>query len=447
MRTRLWPCAVLLFAGASFAQDKPAGTPDPQPAAPEAAPAPTPQEQLASALSKARNAYRAGPIAETVALRVFWPDGREVKSTVILRVDAGDEASRRSRRIKLDLGRLLIAADDQALVAINTQDPGTYFRAELPEGLTLAALRGVAPRIPLPQIDWALNDATEPLDPSRALGVGRPVAWSPQITMTRTGEVMFRGGNAGGSVELTLNDRTGRLVHLAAPIGAPGSSGQAKLEMDVSSTPSGAAAGDEWTIQTAGRTAVAFLAELKGKAPDLTPGSWLPDLSLMTKDFEKWSLQQQMSNNNAEPVLVTRERFGVLVLYRVLPGDLSADAQAGVKALSSLKALVAEHWPDAAKRPQLVGAIIPSLDLQDFNRARLATVDAQWLGSAPPRYFSPSGGAVIERLAHKAAAALVLIDSNQRVVGTINLDGRAGQDAMVAQEAEKLIETAMGPLP
>jgi hypothetical protein len=462
----------VLAAVTALAQPQPESKPQPTPPAPSsaepspAAPAPqvnpepastptpeaAPKVDVGSLLAKAHASYRKGVVAEHVTFRVSWPDGREAKSTVTFLLDNGVPALDWPRRLKLELGRLTIAADDRELVVINSQDSGTYFGAQLPEGLTLAALHGVLPPIPLPQLEWALSDSDASPDISKAIPGAGTVQWSEETSESRSHQFTFNGDAGGNGVQLTIDSSTGSLVRMSGPFGPKGVAGQARLDIDVVQIPPAQVpTADHWAISTAGRVPVGFLAELKGRAPEVVAGDRLPALSLMTLDLDSASLQDVLQHSDGPKTAAPSARppIGMLLLYRVQDSPPSDDAKAGVKAIADLKPLVASRFPDIARRPRLVGLIVASMDLQEFTRTRLTDVDKEWGkdAAAPQRAFSPTGNAILQRLANKASAALIIVDGDQRVLKAISLDGRAAEDAAIAQEALSAIMESLGPLP
>jgi hypothetical protein len=451
---RPFACAVFaisVVAAGSLAQpqgDQPSNPPADSPPQPDVLGAEVPSlDQVAALLTKARASYRKRVIAEHVSLRVSWPDGREAKSMVTFQLDNGVPALSWPRRLRLELGRLTIVADDHELTAINTQDPTTYFKAQLPEGLTVAVLRGILPPIPLPQLEWALGDSEAPVDPVKAVPGAGPITWGPQTTETRTHQLTFSGEAQGGPVQLTIDEPRGSLVRMSGPYGPKGASGQARLEIEVTQVEGAVAQADQWPIDTAGRLAVGFLAELKGRPPEIIAGDRLPDLSLMSLEMKSVPLQDILTPPSDSPLPDTRPSFGALVLYRSLEQAPPADAQAGAKAITDLKGLIGARFSDASKRPRVLGLVVANLQLQEFTRTHLGEIEQEWAKdpAAPGRAYSFAGNETLLRLANKSSAALVIIDGDQKVLKAISLDGRAGEDAAIAQEAMDAIVASLGP--
>jgi hypothetical protein len=405
-------------------------------------------DELGKLLASVRTTYRKGLVAERVTLRVSR-EGREAgSSTITLLIDNGVPDLSWPRRVRLELGRLSVYADDKNLVAVNAQDPGTYFTAALPEGLTLAALRGVLPPIPLPQLEWSLSDSDAATDLSHMVPGAGAIVWGPCISESRAHQFTFVGEAAGGPVQLTLDSVAATLVHISAPYGPKSTSGQARLDIDVAPVPpEEIPPAEQWPIATTGRVPVGFIAELKGRPPEIVTGDRIPALSLMNAELGSASLQDLLTPANQLPVQAARPAFGALILYRVQDAAPTPEARAGVKAIEDLRSVVAARWPEAAKRPRIAGLVVACLDLQEFNRARLADIDKEWgtANGSPDRAFSPTGSAILSRLAQKAGAALVIVDADQKVLKAIPLDGRASEDEAIAQEAFDSISAALSP--
>jgi hypothetical protein len=249
-------------------------------------------------------------------------------------------------------------------------------------------------------------------------------------------------------VQLIIDEPRGCLVRMSGPFGPKGPAGQARLDIDIMQIEGAAIPqADQWPISTTGRVAVGFLAELKGRPPEVVMGDRLPDLSLMSLDMKAVSLQEVLTPAPEGPLPNTRPSFGALVIYRAADAAPSADAQAGAKAIATARSLVSNAFADAAKRPRIAGLVVATLQLQEFTRPHLAEIDQEWAkdAAAPDRAFSPSGNDLLLRLANKASAAMVIVDSDQKVLRAVALDGRAGEDAAIAQEALEAINKSLGP--
>jgi hypothetical protein len=241
-------------------------------------------------------------------------------------------------------------------------------------------------------------------------------------------------------------DSNGALVAMSGPYGPKGAQDYARLDIEVGRVPAGEVPpADQWALATTGRVPVGFLAELKGKPPEIVLGDRMPALSLMNVDMSASSLQDLLTPRPEGPVRSTRPNFGAVIMYRVQGSTLPAGAVSGVRAINELRSQVAARWEDASKRPRLMPLVVACLDLQECTRARLAEVDQGWASGSPGRAYSPTGSGILSRLANRGSSALIIVDSELTVLKAIPLDGREGEDAAIAQEAVKAIGDAIGP--
>jgi hypothetical protein len=399
---------------------------------------PEPLPTIAGALAKAHAAYRSAPVAERIQLRLRSPGDRDRSSSIVMMVNAG--GPEHAGTLRLELGRLLVTARADELLAFNAQDPTTYFRAPLPSGLSLDSIKVHLPRVPLPQLAWAL-DAQAP-DPAHAAPLAGEIVWEAEPAAGSATEAIYTGASQAGGVQLVFDPQSWRLVRFSLPVApAAGSTLEASVTA-IEPLPS-----SEWLVPTQGREPVASLAALRPKPSDILPGARLPTLGLITAELESVSLSDEMRRSD---VPIERPTFAALILYRPLGDSVHADAAAGVRAAAGAADLLAERSPELHKRPRLHTFIVPSLELGSVSRERLQEVNQQWEQpgrEAPPRFFSPHGSAVIDRLAPRVSVALVVIDADQHVLGIVPLDGRSNEEGAIASEIVAQVTEAMKPLP
>ncbi|HYE60986.1 MAG TPA: hypothetical protein VD997_03230 [Phycisphaerales bacterium] len=438
------PAALLLLAAActhALAQQQPR-EPDPHPPTPaeieQVAPTPrkVPQidlpETIDAALARARESYRVGSIAERVQITVTTKDEQQRATTVLFRVFAGTEAAHhQDRRVFLDLGRLQIAADSTGVTAVTPREPELYFQAPVTPPITLDELWNAVPPVPLPQLEWALGEDTGRI--GRVVTAILQASWT-SVQYTKDLGVIFNGTSPSGPASAEFA-RDGRLVRLSVPLSREGD----RIELRV--TPE--EAGNAWTIPLEGRKPVPSLADLRPRPPEIMPGGRLPALSLMTRDLDSWSLQDEL-DRLPSPDLARVPTYGLLVVYRPAGTTAEQDAEIGARAVTLARADVSHAQPDPTRRPRLVPVVIPVLDLADMNRTKLVTIDDAWAArqkDAPPRYFSPTGIGEMDRLARGSSAVVIIIDSTQKILSTIPLENRADAES-VAQEIGSLLEAA-----
>ncbi len=406
--------AAILLAPAALAQPQ-AAAPSPQ----ETLPAPLLIETIDEALARARAAYQSGPVAEQIVVTMKPAVGPDRTSTITLRLDAAQ------RRLYLDLTRLAIAADDQAITAHAPHAPDLAFTTPVSAPFTLGQLWSAVPPVPLPQLEWALG--SDPANLGRAVAAILHASWLPaQHTLSHA--IIFEGECPGGPAAIEF-DAAGRLAALSIPLGKNGP------RLNLSVTPLDPASGP-WTLATEGRTGVPSIADLRAKPAAITPGARLPALSFMTRDLDAWPLQEALAR-----APYGGPTFGLLIFYKSSHPAAHADAQTGARAAAAVPDLLRAAEPDPARRPRTMPAAVALMSLGDMTRTRLAALDAQWSPDSPPRVFSPNGAAEMDRIAHASNAALLVIDADQTLLATIPLDNR-NDTAAIAQEAAAAITQA-----
>lgn len=410
--------ALLLLTPLAPAQPEPALTQQ------EPLPASHQVETIDEALARARAAYQSGPVAEQVVITLRPSVGPDRTSAITLRVDA---APGQPRRVFIDLTRLAIAADDTAIQAQAPHAPHLTFTAPVSPPLSLRQLWIAVPPIPLPQLEWALGSDTARL--GRAVAAILHASWLP-ARHSESRSIIFEGECPGGPASVEF-DASGRLTALSIPLAKDGP----RLELSV--TPLDPAAGP-WTLSPEGRASVPSIADLRAKPAAVTPGARLPALSFMTRDLDAWPLHEALAL--PEPGS-PGAAFGLLIFYKPDSPTALADAQTGARAALTVADMLRAAQPDPARRPRTVPAVIALMSLGDMTRTRLAQADAQWPDSHPPRLFSPNGPAEMERLAPGSAAAILVIDADQKLLAAIPLDGR-NDPAAIAEEAAAAITQA-----
>jgi|GEM_PF-1377807 len=437
--------SLLLGATAATAQPR---VPDPAPPTPAETQqvAPTPQspaaqttqpdlvEDIDGALARARSAYRSGPLCERIQVIVTTANGEVRQSNLLLRLDPGATGPHpRKRRFFLDLGRLQVQADDNSIIAATPREASLYFRSPVIAPLTLDQLWNAVPPIPLPQLEWAFGEGSQDL--GRVVAGILQTSWVA-VQHTQDLGVIFTGTAPGGpaSAEFT---HEGRLVSLTLPLTKSGDSIQLKVRQEHPS------AGPP-PMDTANRKSVPSLADLRPRPPELFPGARLPALSLMTTSLDSWSLQDELDRAPSKE-LAAAPVFGLIIAYRPAGPTAQPDAELATRAISLVKRDLTHSHPDPASRPRLVPLIVGFLDLPDMSRAKLVALDTYWStlpGETPPRYFSPSGAAEMERLTQTTNAAMLLVDSTQKILATIQLETRPDAET-IAQEIEAAIESTL----
>ncbi|MDX2117462.1 MAG: hypothetical protein SFY96_04690 [Planctomycetota bacterium] len=408
--------------------------------------APAPDITAQDAIKLLVDAYRRGPVADRVQVRVvsFAPadpakpaekttdkPGTERRATVVLRVDRGDAAGFRPRQLRLELGSLLLHADHSMLLAISRLEPRSCFETELARGLRPQELAAVIPPLPLPQIALALGDDSALADP---LPYVRNVTWSGVESKQLAGKPVYvvKGTSRSGEVSITLDQVSGRLRQMSADVLAAGSEGRIRVELVVNQIDPGDPNG--WTLSSADRERVAALDLLGPRAGDLTVGQKFPSLPI---------LDAALAPFTPADVLGTANPPGALVLVAFRPSAdtdearlILADAKAGIGALQGLAIKSAKGIAPLAVRPLAVleGEEI-AVDRLAAWHARWDAVDQKTLGQRFGSMLSTSSsGIALDRFGPGLAAALIIIGGDQRVLGVVPLDGRADDERTIRRE-------------
>jgi hypothetical protein len=390
-------------------------------------------EDIDTALARARAVYRAGPVAERITMTVTTADGEQRRSTILLRIDSGSEVPPlRTRRVALDLNRLQISADNTAITAVTPREASLYYRSPVAAPLSLDQLWNAVPPVPLPQFEWALGEGSHNM--GRVITAVLQTSWVG-VQHTRDLGVIFTGAAPGGPARAQFT-REGRLIALTLPISKTGD----VIDLKVTSEPPNG----EWAIDTSDRLPVPSLADLRPRPPELQPGARLPALSLMNKELDSWSLQDELDRVPVRE-LADAPVFGVIVAYRPAGQTAQQDAEVGARAVSIVRRNLVHSQPDPTRRARIVPIIVGFLDLPDMTRAKLTALDAHWStlpGEPAPRYFSPTGAAEMNRLAHTQNAAVLVVDSTQKILAALDLDSRPDAET-IAQEVEAIIDSAL----
>lgn len=307
MRSRSQPivlAATMLAAacGSAIAQIGPQ-----PPAAPAQAPGQASGEAEARLASLAE-AYRSAPIRESVTVRVKDDRGRTSQSIITVAIDPGKADA--PRRLRLELGQLIVTAVDQRVLASTKNDNSRYAEFTLPNEPLKPALEKLFPALALPQL--VLADRTVPatvaglrdlgLTPSSDQGPAH-VLWRGTKLDRASGRQVIEGDIAGASVPGTLKLtiergsnrlRSAELTLESGPVRAIDVNVRA-IELTDPTT---------WPIDTAARTAVDSLSDLTGSGESLRIGHAVPlVLNFLTTAGTRWV---ETSDQLASVLVLTR---------------------------------------------------------------------------------------------------------------------------------------------
>lgn len=431
-----------LLAGAAIAQ--PELTPPPPEVAAEDAAEPAAPETASELLRRVREAYATTSFAQRGAITLQDPQGRSVTSPIAFSVTraAGDVRP----ALSLRLGHaLLFSMDATSLRGVHLANSGLFLdRIIEPDESTLAVLDSALPQLAVPPVWWAIAPDDAPIE--RAFWMLPGLRWDPRVLPAPGGTLVVMGQSQSGPAELTIDATTLRVVRLLALIGAAEAPTRYTLRLDQPPEPARLA-----FPPIDGRVRVTTLSELKPRLPEIGVGSRLPSLGLMGQDLSAWSLDAAMSRP-APPSLVGKMEAprGVVILFALgndAPdaGGLSSSARSALAAAEAAQALAQEF-----QRRTVLGdyglplvATIPVavVEVGDLDPEVVKRTSAAWspdVAQAP--LWTTGGRQLMSRIIAGASAIAVVIDHEQRVLGTIPLDAGLEPEA-VAQELRKLLET------
>lgn len=394
-----------------------------------AAPDPT---QIATAVARMLGAYRFGAVAERIALTAI-DSQRTLTSDVLLRVDAGDPRTRRPRRVRLDMGRLVLFAENNRLIAVHTQNDEQFFETVLPDGLTAASLEAALPQIPLPQLGFALDPCpTEEL----AIKPSMPVTGAGAVTWSSAQPLA--GAAADTRVEL-LTNADSRLT--AFTIASPTLTLRAVVEP--LATPD-AKRPDLWTIDVTNRVPVARLTDLRPLPGDVAVGDRVPTLGMHRHDLSGWSLTDALRNLADEPPKANAMTAAALLC--VLPAEQipAAGILSARRALDNLSREFAnQRTAGITTAPRLLVLSVGVLELDQITPAFIAGA-RQRLGpvseDTPLFLWTSAGRSTLRRIAPGTTGAVILIiDGESRLRAVLPLDNTLPDETTIAREVRAIV--------
>jgi hypothetical protein len=388
----------------------------------------------------------AQPTAEEMTVRVRGPQGPERNDTLVVRVDPGDDAGR-PRRLLLELGQLRVFAEGGKLRAINSNVPSKYFEAPFDGPLTPAAIAGLLPPLPLPQLELA----TTP----RASGFHAPTPYTTGITWSealaqatvRPHTMTLTGSGPTSTVTVAAHLASARLIRISATI--RGRDGETAMELACRPLEPGDPA--TWALPIDGREPVRSLTELRPTAAkaqgQIAPGEVVPEMSFSRPDLSAWTLSSALggapgTEESAKPL--------ALILFRHTAGESRLkDAIAGSSALRSIRSGAGHTQPDP-ETPAFGTAAAIIIELGEFSREKWDGAGQEWAvaapGDAPPPtgelLWAPSAAQTIDRFLPEAGAVIVVIGPDRVLRGTVRLDGRASDATAIAAELRALLRPA-----
>lgn len=435
------------ITGAATAQPDLTTPPQPEVAPADAAP-PAPPETAADLLRRVRDLYATTSLAQRGSITLQDSEGRSVTSPVAFSVARSDPDARPTLALRLGHA-LLFSLDDRHLRGVHLANSSLLFERSLSDHESaLDALQSALPPLAVPPLIWAASGTEVPVE--AAFWMLEDPRFDSRVLSTSASTLVVMGQSARGPFELTIDAATLRLTRMLALIGPPDAPARFTLRLDQPAEPARLAfppieaapgSGD-------GRTRVATVAELKPRLPEISTGSRLPSLGLMGQDLSAWSLDAALARP-APPSLVGKMDPPRAVLILFVPGvdaSLASPAARSARAAAEAAHTLAQEYqrrtvlgdyglPMVATIPV---AVVEVGELDPEVVAQTATAWEPAAGQAP--VWTTGGRQLMSRLIAGATAVAVVIDHEQRVLGTVPLDAGLEPDA-VATELRRLLES------
>ncbi len=375
--------------------------------------------------------YRTGPLAERVSIEVEAPEG-VARSELIIRVAAG--AGTEPDRLRLELGPLVVFAQSDGVTgfaeAIHEGDPSAFVRWNFEGPLSIASVAGILPPTPIPQAELAFDADGRLL---RNLLPG--VRWHGASDRSVSGHesVVFGRTPDGGSATLRIDNQSGRISRLEASWPSPG--GAVILRLTTDQIEPGRPA--SWRTPTEGRRRLSSIAGLRPRPSDIRPGDPFPDLSLQTESFQAWTLKGELGEGASA-------RHLVLVCFRAGP---AADPEAQSRINETRTALAAFAIAERTLGVRAGARVLGVFDLSGFSAERLRSTASRIRDDDEPRrelLWAVSSRLTIDRFAPGSKACIAVVAPTGELLAVIELAGRAGQEAELAQEIARAVSGRRG---
>lgn len=386
--------------------------------------------------------YRRETIAERVTFTAKSP-ASERASTVIMRVS---HRGATAPIIRLDLGNLIIWADNTRIVGTHASNPNSYFETTLPAGLSPEAIQDHLPPLIMPQLGWAITTDAPIDDWWPVLGAER-VRIAPELPPA---------GDNHDELALSVVETTGqpRIDSITisqsgglrrAMLTYPGAEGST-LQLIAEALPTEESTQPEsWAVPTSGRTRVERLSDLRPAPRDVEVGDACPALSLVTQKVEGWSFAnavKHLQSLNPQP----SGPVWVALLVRLPSTNESAVTLHAARALDTLsREYSIQRMQGLRNSPRVEAHDVIVLELGDVTPQRIAELSKPIIPgteSLAPRLFSTAGVATFHRVAPGAAQAILILDEHQRLAGVVPLDGRLIDAQTIAAEVRRIVSTS-----
>lgn len=415
----------------------------------------------AEVLARISGAYREGVCADRISLiatpypMIEGPlPARAIRRAVAIVRTA--RSTTQPPMAKLELGELRICAQAGTITAVRQGDREHAARFAIDGDPTPSKLAQHLPMLAFPQLWLALgHETSEPL--TSLTGV---VMWESAESIAAGSRrlLVLRGKSATHAVVLSALASTGRLDSFEiTPIGVPG----AKIVGRCAAIAPGDVA--SWGIELASRTIVKTLSELRATPGVIEPGATILDPPLQTMDLRAWSLLGELKSRSSQRpaaaamILFTRDASSAMIdsaMAGVLRAEVALDLEAAAPTpLESGAGLTAP--------PSLLSLGVACLARNGFEATALTKIGEAWkegtrgvltrvLPQATPEpvllTWTGASDELLGHLAPGAACAVVVVGDDLRLLGVIEPEGKAGEDAMIADQIRAIAGELRWPI-
>ncbi|QQS09780.1 MAG: hypothetical protein IPK69_03940 [Phycisphaerales bacterium] len=451
--------AAIITSCTTLARPQPADQPAPEPKsdAPDetkAATTLTPEQVLASLQA----AYRAGPTAERVNLKLMRPNQPDRLTSILVRLDPGtpdtiDPSLARAPSIRLELERIQVWMDTTSLRAISRLSARHGYEHARSSRVDAAAVREAMPPVPIPQINWALADGTHAGDDAILPPFALHAAWTASEPADRN-QIALIGTTPAPSngiiqLRLVVDTRTWRARALSL-------SWPDARTLELSIIPMPITDPSTWGIDLSGRTRVESLAALERTRAEIEPGDPFPAITIFTPDLAAWNITQALaaltgSTPDSGPT------HACLVLFRTdQPTRAREIHQDATAAVEGAMGVIDQMW-DASKgpKPTLVVRAVGVMGLDPFDPEKLHADSMKWWDGLPAAdrrdeqipLWSTAGWRAIERLDASSNVTTVVINAQNKIVGVLPSDGWTSGPARWYASLRDILASGQGTMP
>jgi hypothetical protein len=433
--------------------------PPPQPP-PNSIPSPELSDELTleQIVERVRDAYASAPIAERISVRVEGGDARPRQADLLVRASARDGlVADGPRRVRLELGPLIVVVDDASLTALHRQDRLSFVRAEFLRPPGMGDVFALIPALPLP---YATLLASRVEDPSRDVS-----AWPvPQLdrvqwhTMQRVLPgtlVRLTGTESGRIVEAAVDASTWSLSRYTVTVGV-----DRPLRIELAFSPAGPGEGpQDFLLSTESRQRVSSIAELRPTEPALGVGARIPGIGLMNTEMKPLTLESLLERVDTSRGDASIEApLAALIFFDPGAEGMTPEARAGVAAAEALRQRLRERVVETQRPARgLAIAAVALVEVDRFSPSTILGWGERWSANVtspaaqpqrdpPPALLLSIGERrLLHRLAPGASAVAVLVDRDQRLLACIALDGRVNDGAALLAELAAALEGPAAP--